>query len=29
MAIAGLILGWLAIGGWALFILVLAAASHN
>jgi hypothetical protein len=29
MAIAGLILGWMAIGGWALFILVLAAASHN
>ena len=28
MAIAGLILGWLAIGGWALFILVLAAANH-
>ena len=28
MAIAGLILGWLAIGGWALFILALAAANH-
>jgi hypothetical protein len=28
MAIAGLILGWLAIGGWALFILALMAASH-
>ena len=27
MAIAGLILGWLAIGGWALFILALAAAN--
>lgn len=25
MAIAGLILGWMAIGGWALFILILAA----
>lgn len=25
MAIAGLILGWLAIGGWALFILLLAS----
>ena len=28
MAIAGLILGWLAIGGWALFILALAAANN-
>ena len=28
MASAGLILGWLAIGGWALFILALAAANH-
>ena len=28
MAIAGLILGWLAIGGWALFILAMAAANH-
>ena len=28
MAIAGLILGWLAIGGWALFILALTAANH-
>ena len=27
MAIAGLILGWMAIGGWALFILALAAAN--
>jgi Domain of unknown function (DUF4190) len=26
MAVAGLILGWMAIGGWALFVLVLAAA---
>jgi hypothetical protein len=30
MAIAGLILGWLAIGGWALLLLILAAAAgHN
>jgi len=28
MAVAGLILGWMAIGGWAMFILVLAAANH-